>query len=173
IETPTRIDPGLRADQPLEPGSGPPRRPVPPTLRIAASEAALGGGRATAGASASKASFIAAARRAAQAAGQEQGGRISRADMRNAPDHVTPPMRSRVAGRCKLELLAARMVAIIVGSSQLLGNIFDFSLFATIESKLAANIDSDSAEADEGGPARVAAIPHDKPPPPGAVDAGT
>jgi localization factor PodJL len=173
IETPTRIDPGLLADQPLEPGSGPPRRPVPPTLRIAASEAALGGARPTAGASASKASFIAAARRAAQAAGQEQGGRISRADMRNAPDHVTPPMRRRVAGRVKSALLAASIVAIIVGSFQLLGNIFDFSLFDTIESKLAANIDSDAAEADEGGAASVAAIPNDEPAAPGAVDAAT
>ena len=143
IETPARVAIELPPDQPLEPGSGPPRR-APPSLRIAASEAALGGARPAAGASASKASFIAAARRAAQAAGQEQGGRTSRADMRNAPDDAAPPMRSRVATRVKSALLAASIVAIIAGSFQLLGNIFDFSIFDTIESKIAANIDSDA-----------------------------
>src|SRR5262245_55977043 len=43
IETPARVAIELLPDQPLEPGSGPPRRAVPPSLRIAASEAALGG----------------------------------------------------------------------------------------------------------------------------------
>ena len=174
IETPACVAIGLPPDQPLEPGSGPPRR-APPSLRIAASEAALGGARPAAGASASKASFIAAARRAAQAAGQEQGGRISRADMRNPPDDVTPPMRSRVATRVKSALLAASIVAIIAGSFQLLGNIFDFSIFDTIESKLAANIDSDAVgtDAEEGDAASVAAIPNDEPASPGTVDAAT
>ena len=174
IETPARVAIELPPDQPLEPGSGPPRR-APPSLRIAASEAALGAARPAAGASASKASFIAAARRAAQAAGQEQGGRISRADMRNAPDDVTPPMRSRVATRVKSALLAASIVAIIAGSFQLLGNIFDFSIFDTIESKLAANIDSDAVgtDAEEGDAASVAAIPNDEPASPGTMDAAT
>ena len=171
IEAPARIALEL-PDQPLEPGSGPPRR-APPGLRIAASEAALGGARPAAGASASKASFIAAARRAAQAAGQEQGGRTSRADIRNAQDNVTPPMRSRVATRVKSALLAASIVAIIAGSFQLLGNIFDFSIFDTIENKFAANIDSDAVgtDAEEGDSATVAAIPNDEPTSPGTVDA--
>ena len=52
-------------------------------------------------------------------------------------------MRSRVATRVKSALLAASIVAIFAGSFQLLGNIFDFSIFDTIESKIAANIDSD------------------------------
>jgi localization factor PodJL len=174
IEPPARVAIELPPDQPLEPGSGPPRR-APPSLRIAASEAALGGARPAAGASASKASFIAAARRAAQAAGQEQGGRLSRADIRNAPDEATPPMRSRVATRVKSALLAASIVAIIAGSFQLLGSIFDFSIFDTIESKLAANIDSDAigTDAEEGDAASVAAIPNDDPALPGTVDAAT
>ena len=45
-------------------------------------------------------------------------------------------MRSRVATRVKSALLAASIVAIIAGSFQLLGNIFDFSFFDTIESKI-------------------------------------
>jgi localization factor PodJL len=169
IETPARVE--LPPDQPLEPGSGPPRR-APPSLRIAASEAALGGARPAAGASASKASFIAAARRAAQAAGQEQGGRMSRADMRNTPADAAPPMRSRVATRVKSALLAASIVAIIAGSFQLLGTVFDFSIFDAIESKLAANTDSDAVGTDteEGDSATVASIPNDEPASPGTVD---
>jgi localization factor PodJL len=172
IETPARVAIELPPDQPLEPGSGPPRR-APPSLRIAASEAALGGARPAAGASASKASFIAAARRAAQAAVQEQGGRISRADMRNAPDDVTPPMPNRVATRVKSALLAASTIAIIAGSFQLLGNIFDFSIFDTIESKLAANIDPVGTDVEEDDGATVAAIPNDEPASPGTLDTAT
>jgi localization factor PodJL len=170
IETAARVAIELPPDQPLEPGSGPPRR-APPSLRIAASEAALGGARLAAGASASKASFIAAARRAAQAAGQEQGSRISRAGMRNAPDDAAPPMRSRVATRVKSALLAASIVAIIAGSFQLLGNIFDFSVFDTTENKIAASIDSDGADTEEGDSATVAAIPNDEPASTSAADA--
>jgi localization factor PodJL len=174
IEMPARVAIELPPDQPLEPGSGPPRR-APPSLRIAASEAALGGARPAAGASASKASFIAAARRAAQAAGQEQGGRISRAEMRNAPDDAAPPVRSRIATRVKSALLAASIVAIIAGSFQLLGNVFDFSIFDTIESKLAANTDPDAVGTDteEGDSATVAAIPNDEPASLGTVDTAT
>jgi localization factor PodJL len=170
IESPAPVAIELSPDQPLEPGSGPPRRAIPPSVRIAASEAALGGVRPAAGASASKASFIAAARRAAQAAGQEQSARSARVDVRNDPDDSTPPMRSRIATQVKSALLAASVIAIIAGSFQLLGNIFDFSIFDTIESKLAANIDSDT---DEGDPATVATIPNDEPASPGTVDAAT
>ena len=72
------IDPDLPADQPLEPGSGPPPLHANPAARIAASEAALGGARPAA-APGGKSSFIAAARRAAQAAGQQPNGRAPRA----------------------------------------------------------------------------------------------
>ena len=64
------IDPTLPADHPLEPGTAAPRmRPVSAAERIAASEAALGPANpAPAPQDESKANFIAAARRAAQAA---------------------------------------------------------------------------------------------------------
>jgi localization factor PodJL len=91
--------------------------------------------------------------------------------MRNAPDDAAPPMRSRVATRVKSALLAASIVAIIAGSFQLLGNIFDFSIFDTIESKIAANIDSDGADAEEGDSATVAAIPNDETASTSSVDA--
>ena len=82
-------------------------------------------------------------------------------------------MRSRVATRVKSALLAASIVAIIAGSFQLLGNIFDFGIFDTIESKLAANIDADAVgtDAEEGDAASVAAIPNDEPTSPAATPA--
>jgi localization factor PodJL len=66
---------GLPADHPLEPGSGAPRgRATPVQQRIAQSEAAVAeiAPRATGDASAKTSDFIAAARRAAQAAAAEQ-----------------------------------------------------------------------------------------------------
>jgi localization factor PodJL len=61
------IDPTLPADHPLEPGSATRNRPVSAAERIAASEAALGPAKPVAESDA-KLNFIAAARRAAQAA---------------------------------------------------------------------------------------------------------
>src|SRR5205085_491731 len=61
------IDPNLPADHPLEPGAARVRPGVSAAERIAASEATLGSAKPAEGADA-KANFIAAARRAAQAA---------------------------------------------------------------------------------------------------------
>lgn len=66
----TPIDPTLPPDYPLEPGSGVPReRGISAAERIAASEAALGGIDPAGTISSGSTNFIAAARRAAQAAG--------------------------------------------------------------------------------------------------------
>jgi len=71
------IDPTLPPDHPLEPGSGMRgRNPGSPADRIAASEAALAGAKPTVIPDpAGKSNFIAAARRAAQAAGQTPAAR--------------------------------------------------------------------------------------------------
>ena len=73
------INPDLPPDYPIEPGVGAPRgRPATPAERIAASEAALGPIKPAAPDANEKANFIAAARRAAQAAAAEAaqtGGR--------------------------------------------------------------------------------------------------
>jgi localization factor PodJL len=75
------IDPDLPHDYPIEPGAGAPRgRAATPAERIAASEAALGPAKSAAPNPNEKANFIAAARRAAQAAAAEVahvGGRRS------------------------------------------------------------------------------------------------
>jgi localization factor PodJL len=112
----------------------------------------------------SKSDFIAAARRAAQAAGQEQA-RASRSDARKPVDRDDQTARTRVAKRTKSALLAASIVAIIVGSFQLAGNVFDFSIFDAIENKLAANLDSNAVGSDpeETDLTTVAAIPNEGP----------
>lgn len=171
IQAPGPVFSGSPSDQPLEPGSGPPRRAISPGLRIAASEAALGGARPTAGTSASKANFIAAARRAAQAAGKDQSSPPAPTETHKIADGTTPSVRGRMAKRAKAALLAASIVAIIAGSFQLVGNVFNFSIFDTIESKLSAHLDG-NGDAEEDL-ATVAAIPDDEPEPPGSTGAPT
>ncbi len=118
------IDPDLPPDQPLEPGSGPPPLRANPAARIAASEAALGGSR-PAVASGGQSGFIAAARRAAQAAGQGPTGRVSRAEPADAAASQTPSLRSKMMKRVKSLFVAASIVAIVVGSFQIADNILD------------------------------------------------
>jgi localization factor PodJL len=90
------INAGLPADHPLEPGTGAPRAraPATPAERIAASEAVLPTTKPAAAEPASKANFIAAARRAAQAAAADASSDGAR----------TPDDR---AGRSLLGMLAA------------------------------------------------------------------
>ena len=115
------IDSDLPADQPLEPGSGPPPLQANSAARIAASEAALGGTRPAA-APGGKSSFIAAARRAAHAAVQQPSA------PRAEPDYAhqsTTSLRAKMMNRVKLLFLTASILAIVVGSAKIAGNIFD------------------------------------------------
>jgi localization factor PodJL len=154
------IESSLQPDQPLEPGSGPPRANMNPGARIAASEAALGGVRPTMATPGSKSDFIAAARRAAQAAGQDPKTRSSRPDASKGGESNS--LRSKVMTRVKSLFLAASIVAIVVGSIQFAGNIFNFGIFDTIGVKLTQDLQTDTptgdepdatAEADTGTPA--------------------
>ena len=120
------IDPDLPADQPLEPGSGRPTSPGNPAARIAASEAALGGARpaVAAGAAGGKSSFIAAARRAAQAAGQDPSARAPRAEPAESYQPESPSLRGKLLKRVKSLFVAASIIAIVVGLVQIAGNMF-------------------------------------------------
>jgi localization factor PodJL len=118
------IDPDLPPDQPLEPGSGPPPMQTNPAARIAASEAALGGTRPAA-ASGGKSSFIAAARRAAQAAVQEPRARAPRTEPIEAYEPESPSLRAKMMKRVKSLFVAASIIAIVVGSIQIAGNVLD------------------------------------------------
>ena len=157
---PAPIESGLQPDQPLEPGSGPPRMNMNPGARIAASEAALGGVRPTVATAGSKSDFIAAARRAAQAAGQDPKTRSSRPNASKGGENGS--LRSKVMTRVKTLFLAASIVAIVVGSIQFAGNIFNFGFFDTNGVKLTQDLETDTptgdepdatAEADTGTPA--------------------
>jgi localization factor PodJL len=114
---PINLDP--TADQPIEPGSGPPRF----SARIAASEAALGGVGPAEAAPGGKSNFIAAARRAAQAA-MQQGTRAPapQADSVLELEEGRPPLRAKVMKRMRSVFIAASIIAIVVGGFQIAGN---------------------------------------------------
>ena len=116
------INPDLPPDEPLEPGSGPPPLRAHPGARIGASEAASNhAGESADEASGGKLSFIAAARRAAQAAMQQEPAPPSlEADYEEeAPETATHPLRKRMMRRVKSLFVAASIVAIVVGSVQI------------------------------------------------------
>lgn len=122
------INPDLPPDQPLEPGSGAPRFQPNAAARIAASEAALGGARAQPNGPAGKSGFIAAARRAAQAAIESATPRkpdLDAIEAARADDSERPTLRASVMKRVKTLFIAASIVAIVIGAIQIGGNIFN------------------------------------------------
>jgi localization factor PodJL len=123
------IEADLAPDQPLEPGSGPPPGSANPAARIAASEAALGD--AGAAATGSKSNFIAAARRAAQAALQETSAQAPRPQVRESRGPDSPSLRSKMMKRVKSLFVAASIIAIVVGAIQIAGNVRDHSKSAS------------------------------------------
>jgi localization factor PodJL len=119
------INPEPPADQPLEPGSGPPQF----SARIAASEAALGGAGPIATATpSSKSNFIAAARRAAQAATQQlPTASPPRGQPVLEPKNSRQPLvRGKIIKRVKTLFIAASIIAVVVGGLQIAGNMLRF-----------------------------------------------
>jgi len=131
------------ADQPLEPGSGPPRLGDNPGARIAASEAALGSARPNVATPGGKSDFIAAARRAAQAAAQDPKSRAARTDASKTTSGAS--LRAKMMTRVKLMFLAASIVAIVAGSIQFTGNIFDFGFFTPNNANLTKSSGTETA----------------------------
>jgi localization factor PodJL len=130
---PQPIDPDLPPDQPLEPGSGPPKF----SARIAASEAALGGvAPAPADPAGGKSSFIAAARRAAQAALQQgMGAPAPRGEMEEIAAREGHSLPSKLMKRMKSLFVAAGVVALVVSGAQIVGKL-DFGGGRTKTGKL-------------------------------------
>ena len=121
------INPDLPPDQPLEPGSGAPRFQANAAARIAASEAALGQGRPQQAGPAGKSGFIAAARRAAQAAIETATpAKAPRPDTIEVDDSERPTLRASVMRRVKSLFIAASIVAIVIGGLQIASNVLDF-----------------------------------------------
>ena len=164
------IDPDLPPDQPLEPGSGPPRFNANPAARIAASEAALGPARPAAGAPVGKSGFIAAARRAAQAAVEVPSVRVAPGEFIEVEEIEPPSLRDKVMKRVKQLFIAASIVAVVIGSIQIAGNFFDFGsseppTAKTAKAPAADHVKSDTAapNAKPEAPASVAATPFGPP----------
>ncbi len=124
--------PSINSDQPLEPGSGRPPLHANAAARVAASEAALGSA-APAPEPGGKSNFIAAARRAAQAAQQAPGPRAKPAAQAAVPpprpeqfdDVASPSQPEKLAKRVKSLLIAASIIAIVVGGAETGRNILN------------------------------------------------
>src|SRR5215467_6793721 len=123
------IEPDLPPDHPLEPN-----RRHSPAERIAASQAALGapGGPARTSGSPdadAKANFIAAARRAAQAASTQLADRTDRRVpelVRHAHNDDEVPSKA-LGGHARLLLIAASVVMVVLGSLQVFTGFFSGS----------------------------------------------
>ena len=150
------IDPDLPPDQPLEPGSGPPRLRANPGARIAASEAALGPARPApaAAAAGSKSSFIAAARRAAQTAVEEASSHLPRSTPALPGNAEAPSLRAKLMPRVKSLFVAASIVAVVIGAVQVMGTMINHSPAPpavksdnadVLKSERPANLDQDDA----------------------------
>ncbi len=123
------IDPDLPPDQPLEPGSAAPRL-ANVAVGIEAPRVEPGERPAPAGTPGSKSSFIAAARRAAQAAGQENNGRGARAKKPATGKTESGKAESksiviRMLSRLKSLLVAASVIAIVLGAAQIVGQMLE------------------------------------------------
>ena len=114
------IDPDLPADTPLEPGIGA-ARGRSPAERIAASEAALGPALGTLkreGEVAGKANFIAAARRAAQAAANEGGIEAPRAEEHKPEETPTSLIGRFLANRRRALTVGVSVLLVLYGATQ-------------------------------------------------------
>jgi localization factor PodJL len=153
------IDPNLPPDHPLEPGATRTRTGNSPGDRIAASEAALGPAKPPAvpdpGA---KSNFIAAARRAAQAANSESAMRSDKPAPAAAANKAPQPTSAGGWGhRVRSVLVAASVVVIVLGSLHLVVSLF--------------NAADDTGE--ESAPQETQSLPKgDAPPAPGRTDEG-
>jgi localization factor PodJL len=152
------ITSGPTEDEPLEPGSGPPTLQANPAARIAASQAALGGA-APAAAPGGKSSFIAAARRAAQAAGQQPDARPRAELSSDALGPETASLRAKMMKRVKSLFVAASIIAIVVGSAQIAGNVFNLGKSTTQTAELPASDPETTEAVDPPAPEATASIP--------------
>ncbi len=144
-------------DQPLEPGSGAPYRGS--AARMAPSQGDLGSAQA-APTPGSKSSFIAAARRAAQAAGQESSSRGPRAE----PNAVggRSSLIAKAMKWVKSLFVAASVIAIVIGAVQIVGHVLDRDHATTPKAKTASITEGGATPApgaEPSAPLNVAAEP--------------
>ncbi len=112
----TAITPELPPDHPLEPGTRPTGRIASPSERIAASESAISEIPAGAREKTSTSNFIAAARRAAQAAAAAPAGdNVARKPTKN-PAGGTAKEPSTITSKIRSLLVGASVVVIVLGT---------------------------------------------------------
>ncbi len=164
------IDPNLPPDYPLEPGSGVPRGGTSAAERIAASEAALNGINATGSGSSGSTNFIAAARRAAQAAAPA-GAPNAKAE----PAKSEKPAEHKSLGqRVRSMLAGASVILLVAGGLKLAMSLYDSSdrvaeLPTASPAQIANNSDDLNAliqdKAASAPSTRIARMPEAGPPP--------
>jgi localization factor PodJL len=112
------IEPDLPPDHPLEPGTRPLNRAASPSERIAASEHAISEISPGSREQASTSSFIAAARRAAQAAAAQPGkdNKTKRAAPLKDPAGDTAKGSSTITSKIRSLLVGASVVVIVLGT---------------------------------------------------------
>jgi localization factor PodJL len=118
------IDPTLPPDHPLEPGSGGSRRghPGSPADRIAASESVLVGAKPPViSEPAGKSNFIAAARRAAQAAGREAPVKSAASGPREIISAAGKLVRR--VGKLRALIAGTTAIVIVLGALQIVGTV--------------------------------------------------
>ncbi len=151
------IDPSLPPDQPLEPGSaGRGRVAVSATNRIAASEAALGSAKPPVIPDpGGKSNFIAAARRAAQAAAADP----STADLRAAAAHQGAPEEKpskTLAQKVRSLFVGASVILLIGGSLRIAANFYDAPDADAARPPSLAQVEPSSRETSAKPPAKIA-----------------
>jgi localization factor PodJL len=110
------IAPGLPPDHPLEPGTRPPGRTASPSERIAASESALSEISPGTREQPSTSSFIAAARRAAQAAAAQPKDNKAKRPALKDPANDAAKGPSNITSRIRSLLVGASVVVIVLGT---------------------------------------------------------
>lgn len=116
------IDPTLPPDHPLEPGSTAPRsRPLSAAERIAESEAAIGWAKPPVISDSERPDFIAAARRAAQAAAWESPGQRTKGGI-DAPQTSAPS--GKLSQRLRKLIVAGGVVLILLGCVRIATRMF-------------------------------------------------
>jgi localization factor PodJL len=117
------IDPSLPPDHPLEPGLARSRYPGSPADRIAASEAALAGAKPPVIPDpGGKSNFIAAARRAAQAAGRDAPAKNPPTTSSSDIVSAAGKLASRV-GKLRMLIGGGAAVLLVLGSAQIARNL--------------------------------------------------
>ncbi len=121
------IEPDLPPDHPLEPGTRPLGRAASPSERIAASEDAISEISPGSREQASTSSFIAAARRAAQAAAAQPGkdNKTRRAAPLKDPTGVAAKGSSTITSKIRSLLVGASVVVIVLGTFKMAMTLLD------------------------------------------------